>query len=204
VAVYKTSNSGLLTRREYTSFLAGNDQFVPNYAVGAYDSIATTTLGTATASVTFSSIPATYTHLQIRFLARTNRADVNDNVTIYYNSDTSQNNYTYHDFGGDGSGIFQYGTGAPTVNQMHSGTGATAAANNFGVGITDVLDYTNANKNKVLRNLGGVDNNGSGRVAMTSGMWLNTNAITSITLTPSVGTTFTQYSSFALYGIKGA
>jgi hypothetical protein len=86
---------------------------------------------------------------------------------------------------------------------MHSASGATASANVFGVGITDVLDYTNTNKNKVLRNLGGVDNNGSGRVAMTSGMWLNTNAITSITLVPSVGTSFNEYSQFALYGIQG-
>jgi hypothetical protein len=176
-----------------------------NLYAASYESISTVTVGAGGASsVVFSSIPATYQHLQIRLIARTNRAgNVNDNVTIYYNSDTSQNNYTYHDFGGDGSGVFQFGTGAPTVNQMHSASGATASANVFGVGITDVLDYTNTNKNKVLRNLGGVDNNGSGRVAMTSGMWLNTNAITSITLVPSVGTSFNEYSQFALYGIQG-
>lgn len=172
--------------------------------IGAYDSIATTTLSTATASVTFSSIPATYTHLQIRFLARTNRpSNVNDGANIYYNSDTNTSNYTFHDVGGEGSSIFRYGTGAPTNNQMQAPAGASAGANVFGVGITDILEYKNTNVNKILRNFGGVDSNGSGRVALTSGMWMNTSAITSITIVPAIGTIFEQYSQFALYGIKG-
>jgi hypothetical protein len=172
---------------------------------GAYDSIATTTLTTATASVTFSSIPATYTHLQIRFLARTNRAtEVVDTVKLAYNSDTSSSNYTYHDFGGDGSGTFVYGSGAPERNAFYATSAAGSGANIFGVGIADILDYANTNKYKTHRNLGGADSNGSGRVGFVSGLWLNTAAITSITLTPSVGTTFNQYSTFALYGIKGA
>lgn len=172
---------------------------------GAFDSIATTTVGAGgVSSITFSSIPSTYTHLQIRFIARTNRATaVNDNVTISYNSDTNQNNYTYHDLVGLGTASAAYGTGAPTVNQMHSGSASGAASNIFGVGITDILDYTNTNKYKTLRNIGGVDTNGDGRVAVTSGLWISTSVVTSITLVPAVGTSFNQYSSFALYGIKG-
>ena len=171
---------------------------------GSMFHIASTTLGTATASVTFSSIPATYTHLQIRFLARTNRADNIDNVKLAYNSDTSSSNYTYHDFGGDGSGMYVYGSGAPERNAFSMASAANVGANIFGVGIADILDYANTNKYKTHRNLGGSDANGSGRVALVSGLWLSTSAITSITLTPSSGTTFNQYSSFALYGIKGA
>ena len=171
---------------------------------GAYDSIATYAITTNTASVTFSSIPQTYTHLQIRMIARTNAAAVGDAAIISLNSDTNSNNYTYHEIVGNGATVSAYGSGAPETMQMYSCTGATAAASVFGVGITDLLDYTNTNKYKTQRNLGGRDNNGSGQMRIHSSLWMNTNAITSIALTPSIGTAFVQYSSFALYGIKGA
>jgi hypothetical protein len=67
---------------------------------GAYDSIATTTLSSPAASITFSSIPATYTHLQIRGIARSTAAA--GNVSIAYNSDTGSN-YAGHDLYGDGA-----------------------------------------------------------------------------------------------------
>jgi hypothetical protein len=186
----------------YASQISGH-LFAPS---GAYDSIATVTVGSGgTGTVTFSSIPQTYTHLQVRFLARTNRAgNPTDTVRLAYNSDTSSSNYTYHEFGGDGSGVYVYGSGAPERNAFSMTAAATAASGVFGAGIADILDYTNTNKYKTHRNLGGADSNGSGRVGFVSGLWLNTAAITSITLTPSVGTTFNEYSTFALYGIKGA
>ena len=70
--------------------------------------------------------------------------------------------------------------------------------------IVDVLDYANTNKFKTIRNLEGFDVNGSGGlVALTSGLYRSTSAITSIKLTPNAGN-YAQYSHFALYGIKGA
>ena len=185
----------------YASQISGH-LFGPS---GAYDSIATTTVGAGGASsITFSSIPSTYTHLQVRFLARTDRAaQVTDVVRLAYNSDTSSSNYTYHEVGGEGSTTYVYGSGAPERNAFSMTSAASSGANIFGVGIADILDYTNTNKYKVHRNLGGADSNGSGRVALVSGLWLSTSAITSITLTPSSGTLFSQYSSFALYGIRG-
>jgi hypothetical protein len=70
--------------------------------------------------------------------------------------------------------------------------------------IFDILDYTNTNKYKTVRMLGGVDFNGSGEVDFMSGLWLNTSAITRIDFLPSYQSTqFQQYSSFALYGIRG-
>jgi hypothetical protein len=79
----------------------------------------------------------------------------------------------------------------------------TPATNVFGAGVTDILDYTNTSKNTTVRALGGADANGSGSIDLTSAAWLNTNAVTSITLTTNNGSTFTAGSSFALYGIKG-
>ena len=64
--------------------------------------------------------------------------------------------------------------------------------------------YKRQSKYKTQRTLGGYDNNGAGVVGLSSGVWMNTNAVTSITFVPGGGTNFVQYSSFALYGIKKA
>jgi hypothetical protein len=80
---------------------------------------------------------------------------------------------------------------------------STGGANVFGTFIIDILDYANTSKYKTQRGLGGADLNGSGYISFNSGNWRNTNAITSISLTPLYGSQFAQYSSFALYGIKG-
>jgi hypothetical protein len=71
----------------------------------------------------------------------------------------------------------------------------------FGGYITDILDYTNTNKYTTVRNIGGVDQNGNGQLGLTSGLWMNTNAVNEVTVTPGSGV-FTQYSTFALYGVK--
>lgn len=204
--VYKTSNSGLLTRREYTSFLAGNDQFIPWAPSGAYDSIATTTVGAGgTADITFSSIPSTYTHLQIRFLAQcSNSATATDNLAFRFNSDTG-GNYTRHYIDGNGSSATAGGnTGVSQVYAICAQTDSTNP-NAFGVGVLDILDYTNTNKYTTTRALSGADFNAAGggsAIQFTSGLWLNTAAITSINIRALAGN-LKQYSQFALYGIKG-
>jgi hypothetical protein len=80
-----------------------------------------------------------------------------------------------------------------------------ANANIYGGHIVDILDYANTNKYKTTRFIGGVETNASSQSYSNfgSGNWRNTNAITSIVLFPQSGT-FAQYSSYALYGIKGA
>lgn len=176
----------------------------PFYGVsGDFHSIATTTVGAGgTGTITFSSIPSTYKHLQIRHLARTDRADVIDEIAIVYNADTTGTNYSFHQIIGDGASTSAYG-GGNEEGLILLATGATATASVFGVGVVDILDYANTNKYKTHRSLGGFDNNGSGRVGMSSGVWRNTAAITSIRLAPNNAANFVQYSQFALYGIKG-
>jgi hypothetical protein len=184
----------------YASQISGH-LFAPS---GAYDSIATTTVATATPSVTFSSIPSTYTHLQVRYTARTNRADVQDLIRFRFNSD-SGTNYAYHWLRGDG-GTADAGSAASTASPWTAIiAGGNASANQFGVGVSDVLDYANTNKYKTTRTLSGVDTNSAdGRIMFLSNLWMNTAAISSIEIAPNYGTSFNQYSSFALYGIKGA
>ena len=159
-----------------------------------YESIATTTLSTTASSITFSSISATYTHLQIRGI---NLASVtNENVRIQFNSDTGSN-YSYHYIYGNGSSAGASGT-ASTAYLLIGLNGSTSAA---GACVVDVLDYANTNKYKTTRSLIGNDQNGSGYALLISGNWRSTSAISTITISPLSGT-FNTYTSYALYGVK--
>ena len=158
------------------------------------------------ATITFSSIPATFTHLQLRVFARTNRTSQSfANLLIRFNNDTGSN-YAYHDLFADGASATVSGTATQTSIIANRLTGAGATASIFGAIVVDVLDYTSTNKNKTVRALGGVDLNGSGALSYSSGLYFATPAaINRIDLTTIAGTfDFVQYSTFALYGIKGA
>lgn len=169
-------------------------------STNSYESIATVTVGSGDAqTVTFSSIPSTYTHLQIRGFARSATATQLDTT---FNSDTGSN-YSWHSLLGYGTGTEASGNANQSCITMEATTEATSV---FAAYIIDILDYANTNKYKTTRNLAGFDSNGAGRVSINSGSWRNTSAITSITLTAR-GTNsyrFTQYTQFALYGIKGS
>jgi hypothetical protein len=174
-------------------------------AQGDFESIATVTVGSGgAANVEFTSITGTYQHLQLRWLCRTDRNDSGggDVLFVTFNSD-SGNNYARHDLGGTGSSTYAEGFATQSYFVIQRAADAQAGSNTFGVGVIDLLDYANTNKYKTARALGGFDNNGGGRVAMNSGLWMNTNAVTSIKLVSGFGTGFLQHSHFALYGIKG-
>jgi len=170
-----------------------------------YESIATVTVGAGGSStITFSSIPQTYSHLQLRLLERTTRSAVRASVGIRLNGSTAgQNYYAEHGLYGDGATVgVDVGT---TRDNMLLGTGPAASTNSstFGVFIMDILDYANTNKNKTIRSLGGYDANGSGWVSLYSGLYTYTTAITSFTLKDNDDvSSFPQYTHAALYGIK--
>ena len=171
-------------------------------AVGDYESIATTTLGSTTSTVTFSSIPATYQHLQIRALVRDDRAAALNNMTFRVNGDTGAN-YTQHALYGDGSSVGAFGNASTNLTYGGLIPSASATASVFGVTVIDILDYANTSKYKTFRVLSGFDANGSGGVRLYSGLWMSTSAMTSITFDSETAGDFVQYSSFALYGIRG-
>ena len=165
---------------------------------GAYESISSVTLSASASSITFSGIPSTYTHLQIRYLCNTTRVGgASGSGVIEFNGDTTVANYSTHALYGVGSGS---GAAAGYANNNYSiwyyGDTTTYVA-----GVVDVLDYANTNKYKTIRNLTGYDQNGAGQIGLASMAWRNTAAVSSIVLTPS-GYSFNTYSSFALYGVK--
>ena len=179
-------------------------QITGHLSTNSFESIATVTVGLGgQSSISFTSIPSTYKHLQIRGIARSNRAAVvNDSLHIQFNSDTGSN-YTDHYLIGDGSTASANSEVTITNISLYRITGAGAGASTFGVSVIDILDYQNTNKYKTVRALTGDDNNGDGRISLGSGLWSSTSAVTGITLFPNNGSSsFVQYSSFALYGIK--
>lgn len=168
-------------------------------AATSFESIATVTVGSGgAANVEFTSIPGTYAHLQIRGFGRSSSAECD--VKVQLNSDTGSN-YAYHRLQGDGASVGADGAASQTT-MFYCGR-ITNNASTFGANIIDILDYTNTNKYTTLRTLMGWDGNGSGYISLASGLWMNTNAVTSIKLIPH-SNNFTQYSHFALYGIKSA
>lgn len=177
-------------------------------AATSYESIASYTIGSGGAlDVTFSSIPSTFKHLQIRYLLRNSGANVTDGYsTVQFNGDTSSSSYYFgHLLYGTGSGSGTTAAlGTNAIIFTGGGAGNNAAANIFGAGVIDILDYANGNKYPTVRSLGGVDANGSGQIYLSSGSWYNTAAITSIRFgTAAFGANMMQYSHVALYGIKG-
>jgi hypothetical protein len=154
--------------------------------------------------VSFSNIPQNYAHLQIRAISRSDRvSSAGDGMIVRLNSDTG-NNYAYHYIQGDGASATAGADSSISSMIIPRSGSASQTAGIFGVTVLDILDYKDTNKYKTIRTLGGNDANGSGIVSFFSGLWQNTNAITSITIDQQNGPNFAQYSSFALYGIRGA
>jgi hypothetical protein len=177
------------------SALAGNPVIMP----GSYESIASTTVGAGGASsIIFSSIPSTYTHLQIRGITR--NANATDSTIIRLNSD-SGSNYARHFLRGNGSAVTS--AQASSVSAMEGAFTAYSGttANVFASMVIDILDYANTNKNTTIKVLGGTDLNGSGAINVVSGLWVNTAAVSTILISADSGN-LVQYSSFALYGIN--
>jgi hypothetical protein len=161
----------------------------------SYESIATVTVGSGGSStVSFTSIPSTYKHLQVRAMHLYSGSG--SNMVCSYNSGAFNNAISHYVYGTGSAAAAGSDTSGPIIS-FNSGTTA------FCVAVYDFLDYTNTNKNKVMRGLVGQDTNGAGIVGLVSALATNTAAINALTFTYAGGATFQQHSKFALYGIKG-
>lgn len=165
-------------------------------STGSYDALATYTVPSGGVStVTFGGIPTggQYSHLQLRITAASGTNQSAFNMSI--NNDTTATNYRYHLMGGDGATVTQ------TANNRN--IGVIRNATYFAGTIMDILDFNSTTKNKTLRVLSGVDQASTGGfISFSSQLWMNTNPITSISLTENSGTNFLEYSQFSLYGVK--
>lgn len=181
----------------------GYGGYLPLGAPGDYESIATVTVGAGGSStITFSSIPQTFTHLQLRMIGQLNNPDVT--ATIRFNNDTTSTNM-FHSLNGDGtSATVSVSSSDSTAKFIFRPSYTALGSSIFGAAIIDILDYTNTNKNKVSRSLTGYDANSSGTnggyINFVSNLWVNTAAITRIDIITN--NSFVANSSFALYGVN--
>lgn len=199
--VFPLSSSSFGDYQRYLSALAGNTAYV---ATGDQEILITETLTTNQSSITFSSldtIASEFQNLQIRMTARSNRSSDNSEFDLRFNSD-SGTNYTWHYMRSTGSATESGGGGSlDSVRVYQSLTGATNTANSFGVTVIDILDPFETTKNTTIRAITGFQGS-LNRVLMETGSWLNTDAVTSISLTEYYGSNFISGSTFSLIGVK--
>lgn len=163
-----------------------------------------TVSGSSTSSVDFSSIPSTFTHLQLRIFARQtgSAGAVAGSVFVILNNDTATSSYSIHRLIGNGSFTSSDGFATGSFQAFVSAIPAFSDTTGvFGVAIVDLLDYTNTNKNKTLRALSGYDGNGvGGQAIIGSAAWYSTVAINRITVNAQYGN-FVAGTRIDLYGI---
>ena len=165
-------------------------------AGGSFESIATATGTGSSDTITFSSIPSTYKHLQIRGIANDTAGF---EASLVLNGDTA-GNYVYHRLLGNGSTASATGSvGDSWIRIGNSGS----TADTFATYIIDIQDYTSTTRNKTTRTFTGRDLNGSGSASLYSGLWLSTSAVTSVSIVNVGARSWTSTTTFALYGIKG-
>ena len=171
--------------------------------MAVFEAIATTYLESTQASVTFSSIPQTYEHLQLRGSGRTNEPGYNSALLYMQLGDGSVDtgsNYSYHlmQAGGSASQVYTATGGTYMVlRPMADGPGHTATE--YGWVMADILDYVNTNKNTTV--LGYVGLGSGDYVGFSGGLWDSTAAVDTLHIYPNAGD-WTRGSEFTLFGIQ--
>ena len=170
--------------------------------------IASSTVGSGgVSSVTFSSIPNTYTDLVVKANIRTNNAGTVDYTVMAFNGVPTGTSYSNKNVYGDYTAAYSgSSSGANSIINVPV-NGVTSTANTFANTEWYIPNYASSNYKSVS-----VDSVGEGNSAtanynyteMVAGLWASTSAITSIYLSPYFGSLFTQYSTFYLYGINNS
>jgi hypothetical protein len=173
-------------------------------AAGSYESIATATSAGSSATLTFSSIPSTYSSLQIRFISKP--ASSGGAIRMQMNGITT-NTYWYHYLIGVGTAAAAGSSGGATNGIFVMDNLTAPVTDIFGVGIIDIHDYASTTKVKTIRAFSGTNDNTTGNgdeIQLWSGKNGATTAVSSITFANTSGQNFASGTTFSLYGIKGA
>lgn len=198
------TGSSFTNLQKYNDFLGPNSAYIPS----SFESIATATGTGSSGTITFSSIPSTYSSLQIRILGKNTATSTGRrSAVLQFNSDTANNYVAYHNLYGDGTSATA--DAATTYNgclvsYMFASSGA-GFTNMFGTAIIDIHDYATTTKNKTVRAFGGVNVNSATAteqaVTLHSSLWLSTAAINSISVKTD-GSNWASGTVVSLYGIN--
>lgn len=171
-----------------------------------YTLIASNTLSSSAASVTFSAIPNTYTDLVLRASTRIDAAVGGTWLVMFFNTDSvgSSTNYSTTRLFGTGSTA---GSGQLSSDDemrfANSTQGTSYTTSTFASTEIYIPSYT-ASQNKPVSNFGVTENNSTtATMVATAGLWRNTAAVNQLVFYPDSGN-FVSGSSFFLYGIKNS
>ena len=162
-------------------------------AGSTYVALATNTLGSAAASVTFSSISGAYTDLVLVIQGETDLTAISA-ITVRFNGDTASN-YSVTNVSGNGSAANSTRFSSTTI--LYAGLTGTTQSNT----IFNIMNYSNATTYKSTLSRANVS---SSTVRATGGLWRSTAAITSIVVGNDSGDNFLAGTTFNLYGIAAA
>jgi hypothetical protein len=156
-------------------------------------------LGSTTASVTFTSIPSTYTDLLLKASARSNKAgQVYEIIRLNFNGVTTNQSSRWIEGSGSGTSI---GT-STRIDSFTNGDGATS--NTFGNTEFYIPNYTGSNYKSITSDGVNETNATFALAGLFAGLWSDTSAITQIEVKPQDGSAWLSGSSFYLYGIKNS
>ncbi len=168
-----------------------------------YQLIASNVLGSSASSITFSSIPATYTDLVLRFSSRSDVGSAGLTLYLSPNASTSSDSTTI--LWADGTSAFSTRFSATGIGLYMGWVNGTRTANTFSSAEIYIPNYAGST-NKVFSSAIAEESNSTAdtRISATAGLWSNTAAITSLVVKISAGVNFVSGSSFYLYGIKNS
>jgi hypothetical protein len=172
----------------------------------SFEHIATVS-GASTSTISFSSIPSTYKHLQVRFTGRTTRATSGVQMYIRANSDTG-GNYSSHVLrrNGTSSVIASYNLTSYMDSNVELIPGTDETANIVAAGVIDIVDYKETTKFKTFKMSAGLGTKYTSSLfqnVLMGGNWRSTAAISSLEFTMYASANWSSLSTFSLYGIKG-
>lgn len=194
--------TGLIKR----SLLVGNAPYTPTL----FESIASISGNGSSTSFTFSSIPSTYKHLQLRGILRDNAGgNASSAIGFQFNASGSYVGTSHWMLGiGDSSPYVNAGNDTGEMRINYASVGTAVSADIYGSFIMDIHDYASTTKNKTLRTFVGVEAarnaNATQNVGIWSNLWIDTSAINEIKIINRNNNAFSSLSNVALYGIKGA
>jgi hypothetical protein len=166
-----------------------------------FELIASSTVGSGgAATISFTSIPSTYTDLQIVYSLRSDTGSAADNAEITFNGSTTT--YSSKRLYGSGSAAASDSSSTYTVSTFINGDGATA--NTFGNGSLYLPNYAGSTNKSYSIDAVNENNATAAFSGLYALLWATTSAITSVQFKPNGGSNFKQYSTAYLYGVKNA
>ena len=167
-----------------------------------YALIQAQTLASTTTTITFSSIPTTYTDLVLKISARSAGATGLDNPNIKFNGDGSTSLYSITTLEGNGSTVTT-GRNSSYSSITFNSEGTSYTSNTFALTELYIPSY-NLTTNKPISSISTTENNATASyLDAQANLYAGTSGITSIALTGTSGG-FVSGSSFYLYGIKNS